>query len=97
MIVSAPNYGETGSLQMGMVYLINASLVDDAHGITETRVDLNTACYQQLRGSERMAKFGWSVAVVDLNKDGISDLAISAPSAGQWVLSTLLVGFSLLR
>ena len=39
------------------------------------------------KGDTSKMRFGWQLATVDLNKDGVDDLAISSPSAGALSLS----------
>ncbi len=91
LIVGAPNYAELGSAQRGMVFLANSTMFVEGQynmecgmdpSMARCGIDLGAVSYQELKGSKRMTKFGWDVAVVDLNKDGVSDLAISAPSTG---------------
>eukprot|EP00794_Sanderia_malayensis_P010957 gene10957-12118_t len=94
LIVSAPNYGESGMPQRGMVFLVNATalLFDQVYNAEREigkSLDLDAMSYQKLKGLGRLTKFGWDVAVVDLNKDGIDDLAISAPSTGATSLKYL--------
>ncbi|KAG0346841.1 Glycosylphosphatidylinositol specific phospholipase D1 [Podila humilis] len=47
-------------------------------------VDIRTLATRTLHGdpSQPQSRFGWSMAVVDLNQDGIDDLAIGAPGYG---------------
>lgn len=44
-------------------------------------------CYIVLEGPEVHGRFGSGLAVVDLNKDGVADLAVSAPSVGTAALT----------
>ena len=37
---------------------------------------------------ETLARFGWSMATVDFNLDGVDDLAVGAPGASDWNEST---------
>ncbi|KAF9118441.1 Glycosylphosphatidylinositol specific phospholipase D1 [Mortierella sp. 14UC] len=54
-------------------------MLDDPEG-----TDVRTLATHILHGdpSEPQSRFGWSLAVVDLNEDGIDDLAIGAPGQG---------------
>ncbi|KAI1313394.1 Glycosylphosphatidylinositol specific phospholipase D1 [Mortierella claussenii] len=50
----------------------------------ESGTDVRTVASSVLYGdaSEPQSRFGWSMAVVDMNQDGIDDLAIGAPGHG---------------
>ena len=37
---------------------------------------------------ETLARFGWSMATIDFNLDGVDDLAIGAPGASDWNASS---------
>lgn len=43
-----------------------------------------------------MGKFGWDVAILDINKDGIDDLAVSAPSQGNCLSFLILPRLALI-
>jgi glycosylphosphatidylinositol phospholipase D len=45
-------------------------------------MDLDTEAHKVLDGVIENGKFGTGLAVVDLNRDGVDDLAVSAPSTG---------------
>ncbi|KAG0057106.1 Glycosylphosphatidylinositol specific phospholipase D1 [Gryganskiella cystojenkinii] len=51
---------------------------------TKNNRDVRTVASRILHGqsTEPQSRFGWSLAVVDLNQDGIDDLAIGAPGVG---------------
>ena len=70
-----------GLAQLGRVYIVNVSSIPLEMQNFEN--SLQDVSYDVLEGAERMGKFGWEIAIVDINKDGIEDLAISAPSQGK--------------
>ena len=91
LIIGAPNYNYAGNAQRGRVFLVNTTTTTTTTTTQDNDVSqmhLEDVNYEILDGPERMTKFGWSVAVVDLNKDGVDDLAIGAPSKGR---TTLLI------
>ena len=51
-------------------------------GLPDINLNLDSDADMILDGSVENGRFGTALAVVDLNKDGIDDLAISAPSTG---------------
>lgn len=85
-MLSAPSYGTPGRSQYGRVYIVNTnkdgSLPLDA-------LDLDTQSQAILDGFIENGKFGTGLAVVDLNKDGVDDLAVSAPSTGRMFFPAL--------
>ena len=84
LIVGAPNYNYVGNAQRGRVFLVNTTTTSQDNDVSQ--MQLEDMSYDVLDGPERMTKFGWSNAVVDLNKDGVDDLAIGAPSKGRTAL-----------
>jgi glycosylphosphatidylinositol phospholipase D len=69
LAIGAPGYG---MIQQGGVYLIS-NYIDNLQNI-----DYNNPTMI----GEEYSRFGYSLATVDLNHDGIDDLAVSAPSSG---------------
>lgn len=69
LIIAASNYAGAGT-----VYLLDGP-------ITATRALSNADV--QILGTATGDDFGWSLAVGDLNDDGVSDLAIGAPRANR--------------
>jgi glycosylphosphatidylinositol phospholipase D len=72
LLVGAPGYGEPGEPQLGAAHVYYAVGEDG----------LSRAADQTLWGPEAFGSFGWAVAAVDLNRDGLDDAAISAPTVG---------------
>ncbi|CAO3570231.1 unnamed protein product [Mortierella alpina] len=56
---------------------------------TDPGTDVRSVASRVLQGhpTEPQSRFGWSLAVVDLNKDGIDDLAVGAPGHGAKALT----------
>ena len=76
MIVGAPNYGRVGSSQHGRIKIFNLKKTIES-AISENDADVT------IEGPEGTSKFGWDIAVIDFNQDGLNDIAVSAPSAGK--------------
>jgi hypothetical protein len=75
-VIGAPGAGDRGAPQTGVVYVIEGRSLRD-----RTRLDTADAD-QMLEGPEPSGRFGWSMALVDLNADGVLDLAVSSPTTG---------------
>ncbi|RIB06471.1 hypothetical protein C2G38_2253190 [Gigaspora rosea] len=79
LVISAPLYDGTNVPHMGAVFIL--------YGKSTLRPPLSSINVLELSDQILYAtdplpqsRFGWSLAVVDLNSDGVDDLAISAPS-----------------
>ncbi|CAG8826943.1 10070_t:CDS:2, partial [Gigaspora margarita] len=77
--ISAPLYDDTNVPHIGAVFIL--------YGKSTLRPPLSSTNILELSDQILYAtdplpqsRFGWSLAVVDLNSDGVDDLAISAPS-----------------
>ncbi|KAI9247466.1 hypothetical protein BDA99DRAFT_525975 [Phascolomyces articulosus] len=89
LIISAPYHGpSTQQIMSGAVFVLNGThtlLNSKKPSGTSTAVidDIRDASRVVLMGTEKRARFGWSMATVDLNGDGIDDLAVAAPFANE--------------
>lgn len=78
LVIGAPGYGEHGRPQLGAVYVIFGRSKVNGH----EHVNLNEGGADLLFiGDESYSRFGWALAIVDLNEDGFDDLAVSAPTS----------------
>ena len=83
LLYGAPNYNLESLAQVGRVFIVNVtSIPAESQNLEHNLQDIS---YDILEGTERMGKFGWDIAVVDINKDGLDDIAISAPSLGNFL------------
>lgn len=77
MAVSAPYHLHTISQERtGSVFILNTTVMTKK--ISESN-DIRELSTSTLQGSSAHGRFGWSMATIDLNRDGIDDLAIATP------------------
>ena len=79
LVMGEPGYGVVGHPQRGAVY--GAFGRTDIAGHEEADLSAGTADFT-LTGTYDYGRFGWALAVVDMNADGIDDLAVAAPTTG---------------
>lgn len=84
LAISAPYHDGTRSndLMNGIVFILNntGNMLSDNDGFTLFD-DIRKRSWMTLEGHIAHGRFGWSMANVDLNQDGIDDLAVAAPFA----------------
>ena len=78
LITAAPWYGNPGNSQHGRVYILSSSKNFLAGNFT----DIDEVADQILEGTTENSRFGYSLTLLDYNADGVSDLAVGAPSQG---------------
>lgn len=78
LITAAPWYGNPGESQRGRVYILSGSKTSIRGNFT----DIDDLADQMLEGTSENSRFGYSLAILDFNADGLNDLAVSAPSQG---------------
>ncbi|XP_064605767.1 phosphatidylinositol-glycan-specific phospholipase D-like [Liolophura sinensis] len=76
VILGSPGWATTGSIQQGRVYILYGS----TDGLPTNMTEKMTVIDGPYKGR---SKFGSSVAVVDINRDGVADVAVGAPSLSQ--------------
>jgi glycosylphosphatidylinositol phospholipase D len=79
LITAAPWYGNPGNSQYGRVYILSAS----KNYLGGNFTDIDQTANQILEGTMENSRFGYSLALLDYNTDGLNDLAVSAPSQGE--------------
>jgi len=79
LAMGGPGYGLQGHPQLGVVHVTYGMDAIAGGG----PVDLSgRGADITLTGADEFGRFGWALAVVDLNADGLDDLAVSAPTVG---------------
>ena len=78
-MIGAPGYGSPGHSQHGRIYLVT-SMTDGS--LPSKDINLDVSANMILDGMVDNGRFGTAVAVVDLNRDKVDDVAVSAPSTG---------------
>ena len=78
LAIGAPAAGGPGEPQIGAVYIVYGKRgLKPPASVTQ---GVEQFASLVLRGEQAYSRFGFSLAVVDLNRDGIDDLAIAAPT-----------------
>ena len=75
VFVGAPGYSLTGLGQVGAIYLVSMDAKDN---ITNELLGEPFAL-----GPDPYSRFGYSLVKIDVNRDGIDDLVVSAPAHGK--------------
>ncbi|EGG22678.1 glycosylphosphatidylinositol phospholipase D [Cavenderia fasciculata] len=83
ILVSAPGEGEPGSMQTGCVYYILLGPNSNSSSLfgNDGNADIANVASGKVCGTEVHARFGWAIAALDFNLDGVMDLAVGAPSS----------------
>jgi len=76
LVVGAPGTSEPGFPQRGAVHVFNGRTLQGRSVLDASEAD------QTLAGPESGGRFGWALALADLNADGRWDLAVSSPATG---------------
>jgi FG-GAP repeat len=74
VFIGAPGYSVKGSGQLGAVYFASLDMLRNHPAIE--------ADQPFLYGLERYSRFGYSLAALDVNCDGVDDLVVAAPAYG---------------
>ncbi|KAI8970509.1 hypothetical protein BDB01DRAFT_815445 [Pilobolus umbonatus] len=80
MAISAP-YHINDDRSTGAVFILNGTeaLINDLRNDSNRYYDIRDVSTVGLNGYDQGGRFGWSMATIDINEDGIDDLAVSAP------------------
>jgi hypothetical protein len=86
LVLTAPYYTLPSStaIHVGSIFVIDDVASESIRSALHSTMDVAKLSNLTLTNPAQsaQARFGWSCAVVDLNGDGIDDLAVSAPGAG---------------
>jgi hypothetical protein len=77
--ISAPYYHPS---KLGAVFILNGANSMIPSESAHIQYDIRNISQLVLEGYLPHGRFGWSMAVLDLNQDGIDDLAVSTPFQG---------------
>ncbi len=80
MVVGAPGFGD---FQRGGVYILEKNYTNSSNLKESFEYIINKLDEPILLGEEPYSRFGFSLATVDMNHDGIDDLVVSAPTFGK--------------
>jgi len=80
--------------QSGAIYIINLTTVLQ-HGNDRSIEDIGYAA--MFEGDRSFARFGWSLALTDVNQDGVDDLLFSAPFRTEDITEELRGGLYILN
>ncbi|KAI8076472.1 uncharacterized protein B0P05DRAFT_545998 [Gilbertella persicaria] len=82
MAISAPYYvNQDTHLQSGAVYVLDSavSMIPSRQSEPHVAHDIRDLSQIVLEGNVHHGRFGWSMLSIDMNQDGIDDLAVSTP------------------
>ncbi|CAJ0759130.1 22488_t:CDS:10 [Entrophospora sp. SA101] len=86
LVISAPYYSNDPiAIHLGAIFIFYGKRNNQQSSPPKTlSYDIIDTADQIIQGHDLMSesRFGWSLAVVDMNSDGIDDLAVGAPSFG---------------
>ena len=80
LLIGSPGYSFPDRPQAGAVFLV---LSKDGRPLGSGVEDVELVASAKLEGQEAFGRFGSGLAVVDLNRDGLLDVAVGSPSFGQ--------------
>jgi glycosylphosphatidylinositol phospholipase D len=81
LVVSAPFYSLPYRIHCGAVFYLSSAAIVSTQRNHRT-VDVFGQSNRWIFGENTMDRLGMAMVVVDLNGDGIDDLAVGAPSSG---------------
>lgn len=80
MAISAPyHHHATTQEQTGTVFILNNTVMMSLLEEDKHENDIRDVSTTVLQGNVNHGRFGWSMVTIDMNKDGIDDLAIATP------------------